>query len=87
MTENSKIARENRKLRTNINMPPVDENLYIRSLKNRDIPNDTRLRSFDSQNSKTKKPDIPPRCHSLTTNCKLTTADISTQLSNSRDKV
>ena len=33
MTEHSRIARENRKLATNINVPPVDENLYISSLK------------------------------------------------------
>ena len=38
-------------------VPPVDENLYVKSLQNRDIPNDTQCTTFDSQNSKTKQPD------------------------------
>ena len=58
-----------------MNVPPVDENLYIRSLTNRVIIYDTRLGTFDNLNSKTKKPDIPPSHSSLTTNCKLVTAD------------
>ena len=33
-------------------------------------------RQFDNWNSKTKKPDIPPRHSSLTTNYKISTADI-----------
>ena len=39
-----------------MNVPPVDENLYVKSLWNRDIPYKTWLGPFDSQNSKTKWP-------------------------------
>ena len=35
MTESSGVAREYRRLTTNINVPPVDENLYVRLLKQR----------------------------------------------------
>ena len=38
---------------------------------------DTRLSTFDSQNRKTKKPNIPPRQRTLTTNHKLVTSDLS----------
>ena len=37
MTENSRIAREYRWLTTRMNVPLVDEKLYVRSLRNRDI--------------------------------------------------
>ena len=67
-----------------MNVPPADKNLYVRSLRKRNIPYDTRLSTFDNQNSKTKKPDMSPRHSSLTTNHKLTTADLSTQPSNDR---
>ena len=77
MTENSRIAREYRRLTTNMNVSQVDEKLHVRSLRNRNIPYDMRPRPFDNQNSKTKKPDIPPRCSSLTTNHKSTAAHIS----------
>ena len=40
-------------------VPLVHENLQIRSLRNRNIPYDTRPGPFDNQNSKTKRPDIP----------------------------
>ena len=83
MTENSRMARDYRRLTTNMNVPLVDKNLHLRSLRNRDILYDTRLSTFDNQNSKTKKHDIPPRHSRLTVNCKLTTADISAQLPNS----
>ena len=80
MAENCQMVREYKRLTTNMNVPLVDENLYIRSLRNGNIPNYTRHRLFNNQNSKTKKPDIPPRCGSLTTSHKMTTADISAQL-------
>ena len=76
MPENSRIAGEYKRLNTNMNVPPVDENLYVRSFRNRDTPCDTRLITFNNQNSKRKKPDITPRCSSLTTNCNITTADL-----------
>ena len=59
-------------------VPPVDKNLYVMSLRNRDIPYETRFTTFDNQNSKTKKPNIPPGHSSLTTNYKSTVADLST---------
>ena len=86
MTENSRMAREYKRFTNNINVPPVDKNLHVRLLRNRDIPYYTRLITFDNQNSKTKKPDIPPRCSSLTINHQLTTAEISAQPPNSRNK-
>ena len=69
-----------------MNVPPLDENLYVSSLRNRDILHDVRLSTFDNQNSKTKKPDIPPRHSSSTTNCTLTTANLSAQLPSDRNK-
>ena len=57
MTESCRIAREYRRLTTIMNVPLVDENLYVRSLRNRDILYDTRLSTFDNHNSKTKTPD------------------------------
>ena len=69
-----------------MSVPLVDKNLHVRSLRNRDIPYDTRLSTYDNQNSKTVKPDIPTRHSSLTTNFKLTTADTSAQLPNGRNK-
>ena len=79
------MAREYMMLTTNIKVPPVDENLYVRLLRNRNIPYDIRHRQFGNQNSKTQKTDIPPRCSSLTTNCKTTSADISAQRQSSRN--
>ena len=40
-----------------MNVPSVDENWYVKSLWNRDIPYETLLTTFDSQNSKTKQPN------------------------------
>ena len=37
MTENSRIAREYRRLTSHMNAPLVDENLYLSSLRNKDI--------------------------------------------------
>ena len=37
-----------------MNMPQVDENLYVRSLRKKDIPYDIRVSKFDNQNGKTK---------------------------------
>ena len=85
MAENSRMVREYRRLTTNMNVPLVDENLYVRLLRNRNIPYNIRHRQFDNQNGKTQKPDMPPRCSSLTINHKATSADISAQLSSSRN--
>ena len=69
MAENSRMARQYRRLTTNMNVPLVDKNLYIRSLRKRNIPYDITHRQFDNQNNKHKH-DIPPRHCSLTTNHK-----------------
>ena len=59
MAENSKVARQYRRLATNMNVPPVYEHLYVWTLRNRNISFNIRHRQFDNQNSKTQKPDIP----------------------------
>ena len=41
-----------------MSVPQVDENLYVRSLRNRNIPYYTRDRQFENQNSKTPKLQI-----------------------------
>ena len=37
MMENMKVAREHRSLETSMNVPLLDENLYVRTLRNRKI--------------------------------------------------
>ena len=80
MTENMKIAREHRRLETIIIVPSVGENLYVRTLGNRNIPFDVRNKQFDKQNSRGQKPNIPPRKTSLQTNHNVMTTDTLTQL-------
>ena len=58
MAENFKVVKEYRRLETNINVPPVDNNCQIRTLKSRNIPNDARHRQLDRQTSRGQKPDI-----------------------------
>ena len=50
----SRITREYRSLTTNTKVPLVDENLYVRSLRKRNIPYHTRFRTFGNQNNKKK---------------------------------
>ena len=57
MAEVSRLDREHKRLATKMHIPPVDENLYIRSLGNGDIPYETQLSTFDNQNSKTNQPN------------------------------
>ena len=54
MEEGSRLDKEPKRLATEMNIPPLDENLYVKSLQNRDIPYETQLSIFDNQNSKTK---------------------------------
>ena len=68
-----------------MNVPLVNENLYVRTLRNSNISYDIRHRQFDNQNSRGQKPDIPPRQGSLQTNHNMMTTDISTQLQCSRN--
>ena len=48
MAENIKIVRECRMLGPDMNVPPVDDNLYVRTLRNRDISYDIRNRQINS---------------------------------------
>ena len=59
-----------------MNVALVDENLYVRILRNRNIPYDIRHRQFDNQNSKIRKPDIHPRHSSILTNHKIDATEI-----------
>ena len=54
----SRLEREQRRLEMNI--PYIEENIYVKSLMNRDIPHETSLMTFDGQNITTKLPKIPP---------------------------
>ena len=49
-----RLEREQRSLEMNV--PNVEENLYVKSLRNRALPYETRLMTFDSQNITTKQP-------------------------------
>ena len=86
MAENFKVVRKCRRLETNMNVPPVDNYLQIRILRNRNIPHDIRHRQIDSQTSKGQKPNILPRPNSLKTSSKVITSDISTQPHSNEDK-
>ena len=52
MAEGSRLDREYRRLVNDMNVQLVDENLYVRSLRNREIPYNTRLNTFDNQIAK-----------------------------------
>ena len=54
MTE-SGLEREQRRLATEINVLYLEENLYLKLLRNRDIPYETRFMTFNSQNITTKQ--------------------------------
>ena len=45
----SKLEREQKWLATEMNVPYVEENLYLKSLQNKDISYETRLTSFESE--------------------------------------
>ena len=47
----SRLEREQK-----MNVPYVEENLYVKSLWNRDIPYETQVTTFDIKNIKTKQP-------------------------------
>ena len=85
MTENIKKVRECRRLETDMNVPPVDDNLYVRTLRNGNISYTLRIRQIDSQNSRGQKSNIPHKQTSLPTNCDVITSDISKQSQHSKD--
>ena len=39
----SRLEREQKRLATEMNIPPVDENIYVKLLQNRDIPHETQF--------------------------------------------
>ena len=55
MVESRELDSEFRKVTTNMNVPSVDEDLHVRSFRNRDISYNTRSSTIDNQNSKTKQ--------------------------------
>ena len=59
MAENTKVAREHRRLNTNMNVPLVDENLYVRTLPSRTIPYDIRQRQLNNQNNRSQNLIFP----------------------------
>ena len=85
MTENIKIVREHSRLETEMNVPPVDSNLHVRTLRSRNILYDIRNKHIDNQNSRGQKPNIPSRQNSSQTYSKVMTSDISTQQQCSKD--
>ena len=68
MAENTRIVREQRRLETNVKVPPVDAFLYVCALRSRNIPYDTWQRQL--------KPYIPTIQSSLQTNHKVNTLNI-----------
>ena len=85
MTENFKIARQHRKLETNMNVPQVDSNLHVRTLRSRNIAYDIRHRQIDNQTARREKLNIPPQPNNLETSSKEMTFDISTHLPSNKD--
>ena len=43
-----RLERDQKRLTAEMNEPYVEENLYVKSLQNRDIPYETWLTTFDS---------------------------------------
>ena len=64
MAENYKLGREQWRLETDMNVPPIDTNFQFQTLMSRNIPPDTRNGLNDRQTSN-NRPDIPPRPSSL----------------------
>ena len=62
MAENTRVIREKKRLETNMEVPLVDNNLYVHTLRGRNIPYDTIQKQLNRQNKRGKQnPDIPPR--------------------------
>ena len=77
MAKNFKIVGEFRRLETNMNVPPVDNNLQIRTLRSRNIPYDMTDRLTDKLAEDRNL--ISLRLNSLKTSSKVMTSDIPTQ--------
>ena len=59
MIESFKVVRVYRRLETDMNVPPVDNNLQVRTLRNKNIPYDIRHRQIDKLTGRGQKPNIP----------------------------
>ena len=68
-----------------MNIPSVDNNLYVRTLRSRNIPYDIRHRQTDKQNNRGQKLHIPTRPYSLKTNSKVITFNIPTHPLSNKD--
>ena len=68
MAENIRVAREHRRLEANMNVALLDEILYVRTLRNRNILHAIGHGLLYSQNNRRQKPKIPPRLSRLQTN-------------------
>ena len=84
MAANIKVVRERRRLNTDMNVPPVDQNLYVRTTRSRNTPYDVRQRQLNNQNNRGEKLNIPPRQSSLQRDCKVAT-DISREPQRDRE--
>ena len=67
MAANFKLEREQWRLETDMNVPPVETNFQFRTLRNWNIPYDIRNRPNDRKTSKREKPDV----HSWSNNLKI----------------
>ena len=54
MAENAKMVREQRRLETSMNVSSVDENLYVYTLRSRNIPYDKQQRQLNKQSNRGK---------------------------------
>ena len=63
-----------------MNVPLVDKILYVRTLRNRNIPYNVRQRQPINQNNRGQKPNIPSQQGSSQTNYTVTNTDITSKL-------
>ena len=60
MAENIKVVRERRRLNTDMNVAPGDENLHVRKLRSRNVPYDVTQRQLKNQNNGGQNPICLP---------------------------
>ena len=72
MAVNYKLEREQWRLETDMNVPPVDTDFQFRTLQSRHIPYDMRYRQVDIETNRGQKPDTQPRSSSLIRSSKVT---------------
>ena len=67
--------------------PTIGSNLYVRTLRSRNIPYETRNRQITIKIVGRQKPNISPRQNTLQTKCEVKTSDISMQLQSCKDMI